>query len=78
MRRANGIRRERAGAECGARVVQRGVTARLALRGSPHKGWGVVATAPIAKGAFVCEYAGELLTNQQVWCMPLPPCTTQG
>jgi SET domain-containing protein len=53
------------------------VTARLALRGSPHKGWGVVATAPIAKGAFVCEYAGELLTNQQVWCMPLPPCTTQ-
>lgn len=46
-------------------MVQRGVTVRLALRGSPHKGWGVVATAPIAQGAFVCEYAGELLTNQQ-------------
>ena len=70
MMDGHGVGWRDAGADCGARVVQRGVTARLALRRSPHKGWGVVATARIAMGQFVCEYAGELVTNQQARCAP--------
>lgn len=50
---------------CGRRTSQRGVSVRLVLRhAASNKGWGVFARERIAAGRFVCEYTGELLTNQ--------------
>jgi hypothetical protein len=42
-------------------TVQQGVRARLTVLRTEAKGWGVFAAEKIAKGTFVCEYAGELI-----------------
>ncbi|XP_054991566.1 histone-lysine N-methyltransferase SETMAR [Sorex araneus] len=49
------------GPACGNRVVQRGLQVRLQLFPASAKGWGLRALEPLARGRFVCEYAGEVL-----------------
>jgi hypothetical protein len=31
------------------------------------KGWGVITLEDLSKGSFVCEYAGEILTNSELY-----------
>lgn len=38
---------------------------RLEIRDVPSKGKGIFATAPIAEGEYVCEYAGELIRRKE-------------
>ena len=47
---------------CVNRVVQHGVTVKLQVYDVGCKGVGVRTLQPIARGSFVCEYSGELLT----------------
>ncbi|NXW73742.1 SETMR methyltransferase, partial [Hirundo rustica] len=49
------------GEECQNRLVQRGLRLRLQVFRTPRKGWGLRALEPVPRGAFVCEYAGEVL-----------------
>ncbi|XP_054693641.1 histone-lysine N-methyltransferase SETMAR [Grus americana] len=49
------------GESCQNRVVQRGLQFRLEVFKTEKKGWGLRALEFIAKGRFVCEYAGEVL-----------------
>uniref|UniRef100_A0A1I8AGR7 Histone-lysine N-methyltransferase SETMAR n=1 Tax=Steinernema glaseri TaxID=37863 RepID=A0A1I8AGR7_9BILA len=51
---------------CGNRVVQNGIRVELQLRGASGKGLGVVAGETIKKNTFVCEYAGELISKEEV------------
>ncbi|NXI54902.1 SETMR methyltransferase, partial [Chloroceryle aenea] len=46
---------------CHNRVVQRGLQLRLEVFKTERKGWGLRTLEPVAKGRFVCEYAGEVL-----------------
>ncbi|XP_036905437.1 histone-lysine N-methyltransferase SETMAR [Sturnira hondurensis] len=46
---------------CANRVVQRGVELRLQVFRTRRKGWGLRTLEFIARGRFVCEYAGEVL-----------------
>ncbi|KAJ4821893.1 hypothetical protein Tsubulata_025301 [Turnera subulata] len=51
---------------CGNRVVQRGITCKLQVFFTPEgKGWGVRTLGKLPKGAFVCEYVGEILTTKE-------------
>ncbi|KAL6518274.1 hypothetical protein OROMI_033975 [Orobanche minor] len=54
--------------ECGNRVVQRGITRKLQvfLTGG-GKGWGLRTLEELPKGAFICEYVGEILTNMELY-----------
>ncbi|XP_064375303.1 histone-lysine N-methyltransferase SETMAR isoform X3 [Dromaius novaehollandiae] len=49
------------GEACQNRVVQRGLQFRLEVFKTVKKGWGLRTLEFIAKGRFVCEYAGEVL-----------------
>ncbi|XP_005149542.2 histone-lysine N-methyltransferase SETMAR [Melopsittacus undulatus] len=49
------------GESCSNRVVQRGLQFRLEVFKTEKKGWGLRTLDFIAKGRFVCEYAGEVL-----------------
>lgn len=49
------------GESCPNRVVQRGLQFRLEVFKTEKKGWGLRTLEFIAKGRFVCEYAGEVL-----------------
>ncbi|KAM0878310.1 hypothetical protein ACQ4PT_034959 [Festuca glaucescens] len=53
--------------QCGNRVVQCGITCNLQVfftgKGT---GWGLRTLDELPKGAFVCEYAGEILTNTEL------------
>ncbi|KAL8048251.1 hypothetical protein ABFX02_07G052600 [Erythranthe guttata] len=52
--------------KCGNRVVQRGITAKLQVfMTAERKGWGVRTLEEIPKGAFVCEYVGEVVTTKE-------------
>uniref|UniRef100_A0A453P3U9 Histone-lysine N-methyltransferase SUVR4 n=1 Tax=Aegilops tauschii subsp. strangulata TaxID=200361 RepID=A0A453P3U9_AEGTS len=52
---------------CGNRVVQRGITRQLQVFLTPgKKGWGLQAAEEIPRGAFICEYVGEILTNTEL------------
>lgn len=51
------------GPSCRNRVSQGGLAVRVAVVRYPRKGWGLHSLEPIARGAFICEYAGELLTT---------------
>ncbi|KAI9187609.1 hypothetical protein H9P43_002000 [Blastocladiella emersonii ATCC 22665] len=51
---------------CPNRVSQRGVQFELIVRHVPGKGLGVFAGSDIPKGAFVAEYLGEVLNEEQV------------
>ena len=50
------------GHSCSNRVVQHGVTVKLQVFDVGNKGVGVRTLQPIARGRFVCEYSGELLS----------------
>lgn len=50
---------------CGNRVVQNGISVRLQLFKTHKKGWGLRCLDDIAKGAFICIYAGHLMTEEQ-------------
>nr|XP_027188964.1 histone-lysine N-methyltransferase SUVR4-like isoform X2 [Cicer arietinum] len=51
------------GKQCGNRVIQRGITYNLQVFfTSEEKGWGLRTLEDLPKGAFVCEFAGEILT----------------
>ncbi|KAL6899423.1 hypothetical protein ACP4OV_006081 [Aristida adscensionis] len=53
---------------CGNRVVQRGITRNLQVFLTPgKKGWGLRAAEKLPRGAFVCEYVGEILTNTELY-----------
>ena len=48
---------------CPLRHVAGGLAARVrVVYCGPGKGWGVEAAEPVPAGAFVCEYAGEVIT----------------
>ena len=49
---------------CRLRATQRPVTQPLSLRRVPGAGWGVFADTVVERGAFVCLYAGEVLTTE--------------
>uniref|UniRef100_A0A7N2L7E7 Histone-lysine N-methyltransferase SUVR4 n=1 Tax=Quercus lobata TaxID=97700 RepID=A0A7N2L7E7_QUELO len=54
--------------QCGNRVVQRGITRKLQVFLTPEgKGWGIRTLEDIPKGAFICEYIGEVLTNMELY-----------
>ncbi|KAK6143969.1 hypothetical protein DH2020_020789 [Rehmannia glutinosa] len=54
--------------QCGNRVVQRGITRNLQVFMTPEgKGWGLRALEDLPKGAFVCEYVGEVLTYAELY-----------
>lgn len=50
---------------CCNRVVQRGIRLRLEVFSAENKGWGVRTLEAIARGTFVCEYAGEVIGFQE-------------
>ncbi|KAF9588899.1 hypothetical protein IFM89_016862 [Coptis chinensis] len=53
---------------CGNRVVQRGIARNLQVfLTSEGKGWGLRTLKDLPKGTFVCEYVGEILTNNDLW-----------
>ncbi|KAI3819541.1 hypothetical protein L1987_13382 [Smallanthus sonchifolius] len=54
--------------QCGNRVVQRGIRRKLQVFMTPGgKGWGLRTLEDLPKGAFVCEYVGEVLTNAELY-----------
>ncbi|KAL8547895.1 hypothetical protein ACS0TY_007271 [Phlomoides rotata] len=53
--------------QCGNRVVQRGITRKLQVCMTKKKGWGLRTLEDLPKGAFVCEYVGEVLTNAELF-----------
>ncbi|KAG6532441.1 histone-lysine N-methyltransferase SUVR3-like isoform X1 [Zingiber officinale] len=53
------------GDECLNRSTQRGVSVKLRIVKDEKKGWGLHAAQFIARGQFVCEYAGEFLTTEE-------------
>lgn len=54
--------------QCGNRVVQRGIQRKLQVFMTPGgKGWGLRTLEDLPKGAFVCEYVGEVLTNAELY-----------
>ncbi|KAH1078185.1 hypothetical protein GLYMA_19G167900v4 [Glycine max] len=55
------------GKHCGNRVVQRGITCKLQVfLTSDGKGWGLRTLEDLPKGAFVCEFVGEILTLKEL------------
>lgn len=50
---------------CSNRVVQNGISVRLQLFKTTNKGWGLRCLDDVPKGAFICTYAGQLLTEEQ-------------
>ncbi|OEL28761.1 Histone-lysine N-methyltransferase SUVR4, partial [Dichanthelium oligosanthes] len=56
---------------CGNRVVQRGITRNLqaseVFLTPGKKGWGLRPAEKLPRGAFVCEYVGEILTNTELY-----------
>ncbi|KAL6522782.1 hypothetical protein OROHE_016629 [Orobanche hederae] len=56
------------GMNCGNRVVQRGITAKLQVFMTPEgKGWGLRTLEDVPKGAFICEYVGEVVTIRELF-----------
>ncbi|RVW77260.1 Histone-lysine N-methyltransferase SUVR4 [Vitis vinifera] len=63
--------------KCGNRVVQRGITVNLqviqwyfyvsGIFTPEGKGWGLRTLENLPKGAFVCEYVGEIVTNTELY-----------
>ncbi|XP_015108514.1 histone-lysine N-methyltransferase EHMT1 [Diachasma alloeum] len=50
---------------CNNRVVQHGLTQRFQLFRTKGKGWGLKTLRPIPKGAYVCEYIGEIISDSE-------------
>ncbi|KAL0918378.1 hypothetical protein M5K25_010382 [Dendrobium thyrsiflorum] len=54
--------------QCGNRVVQRGITYNLQVfYTADGKGWGLRTLEELPRGAFVCEYVGEILTSKELY-----------
>lgn len=53
------------GEACGNRVVQRGISKRIQVFKTRHKGWAVRALEYIPQGSFVVEYIGEVITTDE-------------
>ncbi|CAL5394512.1 unnamed protein product [Camellia sinensis] len=54
--------------QCVNRVVQCGISCTLQVFMTPRgKGWGLRTLEDLPKGAFVCEYVGEILTNAELF-----------
>ncbi|KAK6915317.1 Pre-SET domain, partial [Dillenia turbinata] len=54
--------------QCGNRIVQRGISCKLQVFCTPEgKGWGVRSLEALPRGAFVCEYVGEIMTNTELY-----------
>ncbi|KAK0398211.1 hypothetical protein QR680_002478 [Steinernema hermaphroditum] len=51
---------------CGNRVVQNGIQVKLKMVSIINKGYGILADETIKEGTFVCEYAGELISKEEV------------
>ncbi|KAG5588254.1 hypothetical protein H5410_048688 [Solanum commersonii] len=53
---------------CGNRVIQRGIAVPLQVfMTADGKGWGLRALEDLPRGAFVCEYVGEIVTNTELY-----------
>ncbi|KAJ8765101.1 hypothetical protein K2173_010584 [Erythroxylum novogranatense] len=53
---------------CGNRIVQRGIQVALQVFATPEgKGWGLRPVNALKKGTFICEYVGEIVTNQELY-----------
>ncbi|KAL4577074.1 hypothetical protein LXL04_013176 [Taraxacum kok-saghyz] len=52
---------------CGNRVVQRGISCKLQVYAMEGKGWGLRTLEYLPEGSFICEYAGEILTNNELF-----------
>ncbi|XP_050531920.1 histone-lysine N-methyltransferase EHMT1 [Daktulosphaira vitifoliae] len=50
---------------CGNRVIQKGIKVKLELYRHVGMGWGVRTRQVIPRGTFVCEYVGEIITDQK-------------
>ncbi|RUS84016.1 hypothetical protein EGW08_008238, partial [Elysia chlorotica] len=50
---------------CSNRVAQHGLSMRLQVFKTGAKGWGLRCLDDIAKGSFICIYAGQLLTDRE-------------
>ncbi|KAM8930832.1 histone-lysine N-methyltransferase SETMAR [Pelodytes ibericus] len=53
------------GDSCTNRETQKGLQFRLQVYRTPDKGWGLFTEEDIRRGRFVCEYAGEVLSQQE-------------
>lgn len=54
--------------QCGNRVIQRGITYNLQVFFTREgKGWGLRTMDELPKGAFICEYVGEVLTSMELY-----------
>lgn len=54
--------------KCRNRTIQRGITCNLQVFFTPEgKGWGLRTLDELPRGAFVCEYVGEILTNIELY-----------
>ncbi|XP_061456307.1 histone-lysine N-methyltransferase EHMT1-like [Rhineura floridana] len=50
---------------CPNRVVQKGLRTQLQLYRMPDKGWGVRTMQDVPRGAFICQYFGELVSSAE-------------
>ncbi|VDN55452.1 unnamed protein product [Dracunculus medinensis] len=50
---------------CKSKIAQRGIRHRLEIFRSSKYGWAVRSAVPISKGDFICEYTGELISNEE-------------
>ncbi|KAH1036374.1 hypothetical protein GYH30_056036 [Glycine max] len=55
----------RCGPECGNRFTRNGLAVKVRIVRDEKKGWGLKADQFIAKGEFLFEYSGELLTTKE-------------
>lgn len=53
------------GSVCGNRLVQFGPAKNLQITDLGEKGFGLITTAHIKKGSFICEYAGEIISESE-------------
>ena len=51
--------------DCPMRVLDRGVRRELDIVQTHERGWGVRARRGLPRGAFVCEYVGEVVTDAE-------------
>ncbi|ESW16847.1 hypothetical protein PHAVU_007G189700 [Phaseolus vulgaris] len=66
------------GKHCGNRVIQRGMTCKLQVFfTSEGKGWGLRTLEDLPKGAFVCEFVGEILSIKELYERNMK-CTGEG
>ncbi|KAJ2797353.1 hypothetical protein H4R21_004351 [Coemansia helicoidea] len=55
----------RCASNCSTRVVQNGSSVKFEIRRFARKGWGVVTREATARGTFIAEYVGELITFEE-------------